>query len=227
MAEKRLIDKVREGEVKWVKKDETNAPELDATPRFGNLTHHLLKLGTPTTDSDYQKRWYEASDPTEKGRVLVEYSERYPDLFSKSLWAKTAVAGAPHMQVSTSLPNSDRETIGRGAIAQQNPEVSAQGIPPITDFKHSPDFRTVALNGRSYKLTSKQAQVIELLYKAYENGTPELGQAYILEQLGERGNRLRDTFKRNPEAWQALVARGVRRGCYRLNLPNPARPSHI
>jgi hypothetical protein len=51
MADKRLIGKAREGEVKWVKKDKTNAPEIDPTPRFGNLYPYLLKAGAPLRES--------------------------------------------------------------------------------------------------------------------------------------------------------------------------------
>jgi len=131
------------------------------------------------------------------------------------------------MQVSPSAPKSDPEIAKQGGIVQPSPEVSARGIPPTTDFKHSTDFRSVTLNGKLYTLTSKQAQVIEMLYEAYEHGTPELGQAYILEQLGERSTRLRDTFKRNPDAWRALVVSGARRGSFRLNLGNPAGPPQI
>jgi len=75
-----------------------NVTDIDITPRLGSATNALWKLGTPTTDSNYQKRYNEALGPTEKGRILTEYSAAYSELFSKSAWVKTALAVAPHMR---------------------------------------------------------------------------------------------------------------------------------
>src|SRR5262245_12844380 len=66
----------------------------------------------------------------------------------------------------------------------------------VAKFHHSGDFRSVSLDSRPYSLTSKQAQVIQMLHEAYEQGTPEIGQHSILEALGG-GGRLRDVFKSN------------------------------
>jgi hypothetical protein len=87
-----------------------------------------------------------------------------------------------------------------------------------SDFNHSPDYRTVNLRGRGFTLTSQQAKVIEILHRAHAQGTPELSQDYILEEI-EGGSRLIDTFKSsNMEAYKSLITPGGKRGTVRLNL---------
>ena len=92
-------------------------------------------------------------------------------------------------------------------------------------FKHSPDYRSVNLRGVEFSLTSKQAQVIEILHELYEKGTLEVGGQYILERLGDddsdrinTDNRLRDIFKSRPNAWGNLIVPGGSKGSYRLNI---------
>jgi hypothetical protein len=89
---------------------------------------------------------------------------------------------------------------------------------PPGGFAHTSDYRSVTLRGATHSLTGRQAQVIQILHGAYENGTPDVGNASILEELGTPSDRLRDTFKSNMAAWKALIARGKRRGTHRLNL---------
>jgi len=83
---------------------------------------------------------------------------------------------------------------------------------------HSQDYRSVTLGGHTHSLTGQQAQVIQILHEACKNGTPEVGSALILEQLGTPNSRLRDTFKTNQSAWRALIVSGRRKGTLRLNL---------
>lgn len=85
------------------------------------------------------------------------------------------------------------------------------------DFRHSEDFRSVFLRGQEYTLTTQQAQIVEMLYDAHRNKTPDLSPEYILDRIGSPGSRFRDSF-RNSDAWGTLVVPGKRRGTYRLNL---------
>ena len=111
-------------------------------------------------------------------------------------------------------------------------------ISPLDEniFKHLPDYRSVNLKGILFELTFQQGQVIKILHEAYCNGTPYVSQAHILEELIDddngndgnnenendnlkrTGNRLRDIFRSNPDAWKGLIARGKRKGTYRLNI---------
>jgi len=85
-------------------------------------------------------------------------------------------------------------------------------------FAHSPDYRTVTIHGKTYTLTPRQAQFIEILHRAYESGKPDLPVARILEKLETPDSRWQDTFKRKPEAKKALIKSGVNKGTLRLNL---------
>ncbi len=83
--------------------------------------------------------------------------------------------------------------------------------------RHSTDFRSVHWFGTDYAFTATQAAAIKLLWEAWEDGTPDVGQETLLEAAGSSGNRLRDVFKDNP-AWQALVV-SASRGTFRLTEP--------
>jgi hypothetical protein len=108
---------------------------------FGSaLGASLWELGTPTTDSDYQKRHGEAAGPTEKGRILTEYSAAYPKLFSRSAWVKTALADAPHLQGnfarsddSTPWYESSPDVLRRRQIVLKNPGFSAKSYCKVFD----------------------------------------------------------------------------------------------
>ncbi len=98
------------------------------------------------------------------------------------------------------------------------PEASGKKTDKMKDvFQHSDDFRSVTWKGKKFTFTSRQAQVIELLYDASQNNTPDVGKDYILEQLDSPSSRLRDTFKNSP-VWGTLIIRGKKKGTYRLNL---------
>ena len=97
-------------------------------------------------------------------------------------------------------------------------EHRTQSILVPEKFKHSEDYSSVSLNGKPFTLTPRQAQVIQLLHAAYENGTPEIGSQFILEKIETPNSRLRDTFRSNLDAWKTLVKAGTKRGTVRLNI---------
>jgi hypothetical protein len=103
---------------------------------------------------------------------------------------------------------------------------SADPKSPVTSdrnaFSHSPDYRSVVFRGEKLLFTSRQAQVVEMLHKAFLSGAAELGKDHILEALGSKNSRLRDTFRKHP-AWNFLIVRGKLRGTYRLNLSESTR----
>ena len=85
-------------------------------------------------------------------------------------------------------------------------------------FFYSPDFHCVLVDDREFTLTSKQSQVIQILCEAYQNGTPDVGQHYILVEIGSLGSRLKHIFRRDLEAFECLIQPGKKRGTYRLNI---------
>ena len=62
-------------------------------------------------------------------------------------------------------------------------------------FRHSDDYRWVSIRGHEYRLTSMQADVIQILHKALVEGKPELGVDRILTDIGARSSRMRDIFR--------------------------------
>lgn len=88
---------------------------------------------------------------------------------------------------------------------------------PAPGFRHSVDFRSAIWDGQPYSFTPQQAQVVEMLLDAYLNGTPDLGQGYLLDRIGTTAGELRFTFRDNA-AWGTLVVNGGTRGAFRLAL---------
>jgi hypothetical protein len=85
-------------------------------------------------------------------------------------------------------------------------------------FRHSEDFRSVYVGGRTYTFGPAQAHCVKLLHQAHENGTPDMCADYLLEQAECESSRLGHLFRHHP-AWRTLIVFGPIRGTYRLNLP--------
>ena len=84
-------------------------------------------------------------------------------------------------------------------------------------FSHSEDYRTITLKGVRHVLTSRQAQMVQILHEARKDGNPDIAIASILEALGTTNGRWQDTFKSNPKAKKALIGPGERKGTLRLS----------
>jgi hypothetical protein len=79
--------------------------------------------------------------------------------------------------------------------------------------KHSVDFRSVNWFGTRYAFTASQATVVRLLWEAWENDTPEVGQETLLEGSGSESNKLSDLF-RDHSAWGSFIVPGTSRGTF-------------
>lgn len=86
--------------------------------------------------------------------------------------------------------------------------------------RHSPDFRSVHWYGADYTFTATQAKCVEVLWKAWENGSQALGQAHILEEAGSMGSRLRDVFAKGAHpAWEKMIVPCSNKGAFALASP--------
>lgn len=113
------------------------------------------------------------------------------------------------------IPHLRLEIDRRGSKgSQSNKAIRTEG----EGFTHSEDYRSVSLHGHRYTLTSQQAQMIQILDQAREDGNPDVSIANILEKLEKSSGRWQDTFKGNLEAKKALIRTGERKGTLRLNL---------
>lgn len=88
------------------------------------------------------------------------------------------------------------------------------------DARHSPDFRSVSWFGESYSFTANQAACVKILWEAWENETPEVSGAHLLEaaDVQDSTQRIDLVFRGNP-AWGAMIVPGKTKGVYRLKEP--------
>ena len=93
----------------------------------------------------------------------------------------------------------------------------AGGQPP------RPRLPLCRLERRAYTLTPLQAQVVRVLWEADAQGTPEVGQQFLLAEVESNATRLRDLFREGGGklAWGTLVIM-ARPGVYRLAPPRTA-----
>lgn len=87
---------------------------------------------------------------------------------------------------------------------------------------HSPDFRSVSWFSKSYSFTATQAACIKVLWEAWEQGTPEMGEPAILAEAESNSPRMRDIFRNSP-AWENLIVPGSTKGSFRLKEPKGSR----
>jgi hypothetical protein len=89
--------------------------------------------------------------------------------------------------------------------------------------RHSQDFRSINWFGQRYSFSAGQAAVVRLLWQAWTNDTPEMGQDALLEGSGSESAKLSDVFK-DHAAWGTLIVAGGSRGTYRLADPEDDQP---
>jgi hypothetical protein len=97
---------------------------------------------------------------------------------------------------------------------------------PARPARHSDDFRSVHWYGADYTFTPSQAACVKVLWRNWDNGTPEVGEDTVLTdvEVDAQAKRLIDLFRdRKSEsryhlAWGTMIVQG-RKGAYRLNPP--------
>ncbi len=105
-------------------------------------------------------------------------------------------------------------------LALRDVSVSESQRLPIEDSAetqqtHSPDFRSVNWFGTQHEFTSMQAACIKVLWEAWENGTPAVGDSTVLETADSDSERLPLVF-RDHEAWGTMIVDGQTKGTHRL-----------
>jgi hypothetical protein len=109
------------------------------------------------------------------------------------------------------LNDATSTTPGDGAPTSQFAPVA-----PI-ETAHSTDFRSVRWFGIAYAFTANQARVVEALWQAWAQGTPDVGDETLLEAVDHDAppRSLRDVFRDSP-AWSVMVIPGATKGSHRL-----------
>jgi hypothetical protein len=115
------------------------------------------------------------------------------------------------------------ESVEEAAQADSSPRAADQALVPC---QHSEDFRSVLWFGTNYTFTATQAACVSVLWRAWEQGTPDVAQATILQhvEVDAAAKRLVDIFRERKSstyhpAWRTMIVKGSRKGTYRLNPP--------
>lgn len=104
---------------------------------------------------------------------------------------------------------------------EENDRVSSpKGLEPSVGAVHSSDFHSVNWFGTKYCFTSTQAACVKVLWENWEQETPNVGEATILDRAGSSGSRLRDVFQKGKHpAWKRMIV-SPKKGTYCLTPPS-------
>src|SRR5438309_10371260 len=87
--------------------------------------------------------------------------------------------------------------------------VQCEGVPAENvdaneqSARHSPDFRSVHWFGTDYEFSKAHAACVEVLWMAWENGTPTVCNKTVVASADVVSDRLDLVFRGNP-AWGAM-----------------------
>ena len=115
------------------------------------------------------------------------------------------------------------DNVGEASSPNQELPSAAEKVHDKGDnelIPHSDDYRCVLYNGKWHTLTTNQAIIVRILDQEYRHGRPQVASAKLLEAIGPRTSRVRDSFKKSP-LWRTLIVKGSRKDLFRLNLPDP------
>jgi hypothetical protein len=97
------------------------------------------------------------------------------------------------------------------------------GVAP-SGYSHSPDFCSVRFAGRIFEFTTNQRIIVEMLWTAWECGSPIVSYGALQEKV-DTDTRIIEMFKGHP-AWNTLIIKSdqLKDAC-RLALPDRLSPS--
>lgn len=160
-----------------------------------------------------------APEPGWNSVVYLKFSDGKVDTFSQKQWAKglTALQMYEFLKKIVIDNGSPVPNTAYWKWLQELYPIWGKSLSPY--FTFSPDFRSVNYNGEVYALTSSLAKIVEILYNAWEKGTPEVSTAYISEQMEGllATSDLRDSYRKS-KIWKTLLVSGTTKGTLRLNI---------
>lgn len=138
-------------------------------------------------------------------KLLTEIASRQP--------SNNALIQAMENYVQPVKQEQVNEAAGADRPADEN-------SPADQPARHSLDYRSVHWFGTDFTFTPTQAACIKVLWEAWENKTPEVGQQAILvsAEVDSESERLADLFK-NHSAWKTMIIPGSTRGAFSLSDP--------
>ena len=131
---------------------------------------------------------------------------------------ETPVKDKPHIKDQVTPVKTANELETPRAEDVRNKGMKAEEL----DARCSDDFRSVWWFGTHYSFTTNQSKVVEVLWKAWKNKTPEVSDTTLLDASGGDAKRIRDVFKetgnRTNDGWQTMIQR-VRKDTLKLVEP--------
>lgn len=117
-------------------------------------------------------------------------------------------------------------TAAEALVRASKIERSTEDLTMLTDdgtgnVRYSTDFRSVRWFRETYSFTASQAPVVELLYKNWKAGTPDVGDETLLSAVDPEAPpaRLSTLFRKHP-AWGNMIVAGGSKGSRRLAEPS-------
>ena len=106
----------------------------------------------------------------------------------------------------------------RDVLRPDRPPLRGSAPTPPGRARHALDYRSVIWYGHQYTFTANQAACVRILWESWKDGTPEVGDATVLEGAEIDTRRLRDVFRGHP-AWGSMIVKGKTKGTHRLSPP--------
>jgi hypothetical protein len=202
----------------------------DPFSALGDYAERLLQREFDPLNLDQRKRQQLVNLLREQHRreFLRRVSRQYahPNEAETESWKAFRVAFEPHLERII-------EVARKRAIAASQPAQPATSAPgaavslanqPSLPARHSEDFRSVHWYGKDYGFTPTQAACLKVLWRNWENGTPEVGEDTILTdpEVDAEAKRIIDVFRdrKSPtgyhSAWNTMIVPGSTKGAYRL-----------
>jgi hypothetical protein len=166
----------------------------------------ISAVGYPTSELLYHGQDMALQPPTGSDIVLTSQEN-----WKERLLALLQGIDQPGVLVQIFISTAVAESQAEGSAKTQAIDIDPGAL------RVGPDGRSVNLRGEEFSLTPTQAQVFDILYKAYQNGTPDVSEAYIIDHLGYEKGKVKDVFKRH-DNWQKLIVKGARKDTFRLNI---------
>ena len=173
------------------------------------------RMRDKAVEKPVEPEWSEWLFPARTQVAKPDWWQRVPAAGARAAVEETPAAARPRAAHQDPCSQSKRELARAG------------------DFRHGPGYQDISFRDkqgtlRNCTLTPMQASIVRHLHEAHERGTPWVSSAALIEAAESRTKRFRDIF-RNSGLWKTLIIhgpdRGKRKGTYRLDLPDPARPN--
>ena len=106
---------------------------------------------------------------------------------------------------------------GQGQVKETYQPVADLTFEHLPGLSCSPDYRIVRSHGKEFALTEMMVRAFKFMVENSPLGPRDIPQALILEECETVTPSLVNVFKRLKD-WKSLVAPGVKKGTYRINL---------